>query len=157
MRRADKLLRLIFIITLLVSFAHLVFADSNSDGVIPRPVIEYSSGDLRDPFSDLFQLAIEKEKKEKEGQYIQVSLVGTDPEKPMPSLEKFKVQGVIWGGKFPQAIINNKILGVGDLLDGAEIVNIEKKGISLSFAGRIAILATPGNTEIPEKVNKEEK
>lgn len=153
MRRADKLLRLIFISALLVSFAHLVFADGNSDGVISRPVIEYSSGDLRDPFSDLFQLAVEKEKKEKEEQDIQVPLVGSaDPEKSMPSLEKFKVQGVIWGGKFPQAIINNKILGTGDLIDGAEIVSIEKKGITLSFSGRLANLPTPGNAEVSEKV-----
>lgn len=142
---------------LLVNFANIVFADSNNDGVILRPVIEYSSGDLRDPFSDLLQLAIEKEQKEKEGQYIEAPQENTDLQRPILSLKKFKVQGVIWGGKLPQAIINNKILGVGDSIDGAEIVSIEKKGITLNFAGRMANLATPGNAPVLEEGDKEEK
>lgn len=145
------------VLVLLVSFAHLVFADSNNDGVILRPVIEYSSGDLRDPFGDLFQLAAEREKKEKEMQSIQSPQETTEPEKPLPSLDKFQVQGVVWGGKFPQAIINNKILGVGDSIEGVEIVSIEKKGITLNFAGRMATLATPGNVPVLGKGTKEEK
>ena len=132
MKRADKLLNLMVILLLLVSFTYIAFAGSDNDGVISRPVIEYSSGDLRDPFGDLLQLAIEKEQKAKEVQdVVAAPKDSTEPAKPMPSLDKFKVQGVIWGGKFPQAIINNKILGVGDLIEGAEIVSIEKKGITL--------------------------
>jgi len=140
------------VLVLLLSFAHIVFADNNNDGVVLRPVIEYSSEDLRDPFSNLFQLA--KEKKE---QSIQASQESIDPQRPKPNLENFKVQGVIWGSKFPQAIINNKILGVGDLIDGVEIVSIEKKGVALSFGGMVANLAAPGNTDILEKGNKEDK
>jgi hypothetical protein len=155
MRRTDRLFGAILI--LLAGFASLLFAEGNNDGVISRPVIEYTSGDLRDPFSDLFQLAAEKEKKEKEEQKIQSPLENIEPEKPLPSLDKFKVQGLIWGGKFPQAIINNKVLGVGDSIEGVEIVNIDKKGITLDFAGRKAVLANPGSTSISEKVNKEEK
>jgi len=155
MRRTDRLFGVILI--LLAGFASLLFAEGNNDGVISRPVIEYTSGDLRDPFSDLFQLAAEKEKKEKEEQKIQSPLENIEPEKPLPSLDKFKVQGLIWGGKFPQAIINNKVLGVGDSIEGVEIVNIDKKGITLDFAGRKAVLANPGSTSISEKVNKEEK
>ena len=157
MIRADKLLKVItkgnfLVLVLLLSFAHIVFADSNNDGVILRPVIVYSSGDLRDPFSDLFQLA-----KEKEGQSIQETEGSIAQEEPMPSLKNFKVQGVIWGGRFPQAIINNKILGIGDLIEGFEIVNIEKKGITLSFAGRIANLTAPGNIPVSAKGDKEDK
>ncbi|MDD5505631.1 MAG: hypothetical protein PHR73_02615 [Candidatus Omnitrophica bacterium] len=155
MRRADRLFGAILI--LLAGFASLLFAEGSNEGVISRPVIEYTSGDLRDPFSDLFQLAAEKEKKEKEEQKIQAPLENIEPEKPLPSLDKFKVQGLIWGGKFPQAIINNKVLGVGDSIEGVEIVNIDKKGITLDFAGRKAVLANPGSTSILEKVNKEEK
>jgi hypothetical protein len=74
-----------------------------------------------------------------------------------PNLDNFKVQGVIWGGNFPQAIINNKILRVGDLIDGAEIASIEKEGITLNFAGRLANLATPGNAPVLRKGDKEDK
>lgn len=145
------------ILILLAGLANMVFADSNNDGVISRPVIEYTSGDLRDPFSDLFQLAEEKAKKEKEAQIVQAPLENIVPDKPLPSLDNFKVQGVIWGGKFPQAIINNKVLGVGDSIEGVEIIKIDKKGITLNFAGRTATLAAPGNPPSVTKGNKEEK
>lgn len=169
MRKADKLLMIIptfqkrilqaaalLILILLLSFAHVVFADNN-DGVISRPVIEYSSGDLRDPFSDLLQLAVAKEQKTKEEENVQMPLDTTEPQKPFPGLDKFKVQGVIWGGKFTQVIINDKILGVGDLIEGVEIAKIDKKEIVLNFAGRMASLAIPGNAPVSVKGDKEEK
>jgi len=152
MRRADKLLKLIFILTLLISSAHIVFAENNDDGIILRPVIVYNSGDLRNPFSNLFQLS-----KEKEEQSIQAPKEIIEPQVPMPSLENFKVQGAIWGGKFPQVIINNKMLKIGDLIDDFEIVNIEKKGITLSFNGMIANLNFTGYTPALGKGDKEEK
>jgi hypothetical protein len=145
MIKTNKLLRLISIAALLMSFARMVFADNSNEGVISRPVIEYSSGDLRDPFNDLFYL-----EKEKEKQSVQVPQESI-PDEPMFSLENFKVQGVIWGGKFPQAIINNKVLKVGDLIEGAEIVSIEKEGITLNFSGRLANLVVSGNTPIAKE------
>jgi len=155
MKKTDKLL--ILFLMLLVSCASIVFADGNSDGVISRPVIEYSSGDLRDPFGDLLQLAAEKEKKEKAEQNIQTPQETIEPEKPMPTLDKIKVQGLIWGGRFPQVVINNKILGIGDSIEGFEIVSIDKKGIALSFSGRVVNLAIPGNAPASVKGNKEDK
>jgi len=156
MKRTTRLLKIIFISTLLINFPYIVLGD-NGDSIISRPVIEYSSGDLRDPFSDLFQLAAEKEKKEKELQSFEAPPEDAEVVVPMPSLDKFKVQGVIWGGRFPQAIINNKILSVGDSIEGVKIVNIEKKGITLSFAGKTVNLPTPGNAPALEKGDKEEK
>ncbi len=150
MTKADKLL--ILILLLLVSFAHIAFAEGDNDGVILRPVVEYSSGNLRDPFNNLFQLY-----KEKNAQNIQVPQESAAQERAVPSLGNFKVQGVIWGGKFPQAIINNKLLKVGDSIDGFEIVDIEKEGISLSFAGTIVNLSAPGNAPVLDKEDKEEK
>ena len=160
MKRAG-LLKIVFIAIFLMGFPYIILAD-DGDGIISRPVIGYSSGDLRDPFNDLFQLAAEKEKKEKERQPVEISQDDTVSVAPMPSLDKFKVQGIIWGGKFPQAIINNKILSVGDSLEGLKIVNIEKVGVTLSFAGKMVSLSAPGSISAsegakPEGVNKEEK
>jgi hypothetical protein len=118
---------------------------SSLEGVVSRPEIEYSSGDLRDPFDDLLQKAIERERKEQEAKNAPVQEEETQAVKEeMPSLDKFNVQGVIWGGKFPQAIINNKILSVGDSVEGFKIANIEKNRVILSFAGRLISLPTPG-------------
>jgi len=160
MKRA-ALLKIIFISIFLMGFPCIILAD-DSDGVISRPVIGYSSGDLRDPFNDLFRIAAEKEKREKEHRIIETPQDDTVSVAPMPSLDKFKVQGIIWGGKFPQAIINSKILSVGDTLEGLKIVNIEKKGVTLSFAGKLVSLSAPGISSIleggnSEGINKEEK
>ena len=155
MNKTRRLLKFVLIPALIIIPA-AAFAD-NADGVISRPVIEYSSGDLRDPFMDLFQMAAEKEKREKELRNFEAPKDETDKVLPMPSLDKIKVQGLIWGGRFPQAVINGRILGIGDSIESFKIVNIEKKGITLSFSGRTVNLPTPGNAPDLKKKNKEEK
>jgi len=150
MMKANKLLGIILI--LLISFVQIVFAQNKKDGLVLRPVIEYSSGDLRDPFNDLFYL-----EKKKDDQIVQAPEEGVEQQEPLPSLDNFKVKGVIWGGKFPLVIINDKMLKVGDLINDAEIVSITKEGIVLNFSGRIATLVTPGNVPVSIKGNKEEK
>ncbi len=63
----------------------------------------------------------------------------------------------MWGGRFPQVVINGKVLAVGDAIEGFKIVNIEKKGITLSFSGKTAVLSAPGSNPVSGKDNKEEK
>jgi len=135
----------------------MVFADSNSEEVVLRPVVEYNSASLRNPFTDLLQLAIDKEKKEKEERASQLPPDDANLQKPTLNLDQFKVQGVIWGSKSPQAIINNKVLGTGDTINGAEIIKIDKNGVTLSLGGMVTNLPTPGNVPILPKVDKEEK
>jgi len=82
--------------------------------------IEYKSEDLRDPF----------EKEQPKGQ-IETNL--------LPSLQ---VQGIVWGGSFPQAIINNKVLRVGDTIEGVRITNITKDSVTVFFGNRQYNLST---------------
>jgi len=87
------------------------------------PNIEYKAGELRDPF-----WSPQKEKRIKERlPQKQVQ------EKPLPAL---KVKGIVWGGEFPQAIINNKVVKIGDTVDGVQIVGINKFGVTVSFENR---------------------
>lgn len=51
--------------------------------------------------------------------------------KKRPSLE-LNVQGIIWGSDTPSAIINGEVMNVGDTIQGAKIVKINKKGIVVS-------------------------
>ena len=67
-----------------------------------------------------------------------------DETAPKLDLSKLKIQGIIWGVKTPQAIINNTVLKVGDLVEGAKILNIEKKGITFDFNGEIFNLVVSG-------------
>lgn len=96
------------------------------DGVISRPAVEYKSGNLRDPFRPLTGT---KEMKAGQEKRVDLMQAGTD-------LGNLKVQGIIWGGRFPQAIVNNRVVTVGDTIDGAEILNIDKNGITLSSGGK---------------------
>lgn len=50
--------------------------------------------------------------------------------KPKPSLT---VTAVVWGEAEPQAIINGKIIGLGETIEAAKVVSITKKGVQLSF------------------------
>lgn len=97
--------------------------------------IEYKSETLRDPFRGL---KIEAEPKQK-----------GEP-KPLPTLT---VQGIVWGGNFPQAIINNRVVRIGDTVDGAQVVDISKDNIIVEFEGRKYNLSSP----IQSQGGKDEK
>jgi len=100
--------------------------------VIKRPQMEYSSAQAKDPFESPFAKG--------EGSS---SVSGNN--KP-PALT---VQGMIWGGDFSQAIINNRVLKVGDKIEGAEIIAIEKKGVTLSFNDSLFTLSPESETKKP--------
>ncbi|MHB8154857.1 MAG: hypothetical protein ACYDFR_02245 [Candidatus Omnitrophota bacterium] len=114
-------------------------AEANTvEGIIVRPVMEYGSDKLRDPFERYLVKEVPKELPQEI----------TDSGKPKLDLSKLVVQGIIWGVKTPQAIINAKVLTVGDLIEGAEILKIEKQGITLRFNGAILDLAVPGQDSV---------
>lgn len=91
--------------------------------IIVRPNVVYRAQGLRNPFE---QTVLESES---------TSAVDSGIKPEVVSLPQLTVQGIIWGGRLPQAIINNKVVKVGDLLEGAEIVEINKEGATVLFAG----------------------
>jgi len=88
--------------------------------------IEYKSEGLRDPFQEE-QIEIKEQPQE------QIEA------KPLPHLE---IQGMVWGGSFPQAIINNKVMRVGDTIEGVRITDINKNGVNVFFDNRQYNLST---------------
>lgn len=103
--------------------------------VVERPTLHYESGDLKDPFT---QPVIKKEEA-KQKQMIKIQ----------PPL--LTVQGVIWGGRFNQAIINNKVLKAGDTIQGAKILSIDRNGVVVLFEGMQFNLSSPAAGAIPSK------
>lgn len=104
-----------------------VNANAQQDAV-QRPQIEYKVQGLRDPFEPL----VREERKD-------TKVVSAVEVKPLPSLT---VQGMIWGGVMPQAIINNKIVKVGDTIEGVKIKSINKEGVTVLFANKEHKLST---------------
>jgi len=107
--------------------------------ILARPKVEYNAETYEDPF---------------EGPVIEQdagAVVSGAQKKPLPALT---VQGVVWGGIFPQAIINNKVVKVGDIIEGVRILAIDKEGITIFFEGDQFKLPSPaagGGTAVKEK------
>jgi len=86
--------------------------------ILERPNVQYEASGLRNPFE---QPAIGGDG---EGQPRE--------EEPLPELI---VQGLIWEGDPKQAIINNKVVKLGDNIENVDIVEIDKEGVTVLFAG----------------------
>lgn len=52
------------------------------------------------------------------------------------TITDLELQGIFWGSANPQAIINRKILSVGDQVEGAEVQAITKESVTLSRDGQ---------------------
>ncbi len=98
---------------------------------------EYKAEGFDDPFKEEAEGLKQEEKKEER--------------KPLPELI---IQGIVWGGGFPQAIINNKVVRVGDTIAEARVVDISNKGLILSFQGRQYNLSSPATVNINNSFGK---
>ena len=92
---------------------------SKREMIIQRPNVEYSADTFRDPFKSALAEADTSAAQQTEGSPSQ-----------LPALS---VQGLIWGGSFPQAIINSRVVRVGDELEGVKITDIGKDGVSVLY------------------------
>lgn len=92
--------------------------------------VKYIGRENRDPLDN--SMILEKPK--------EVVVVEEKKEERVFPKENFSVSAVIWGSKIPQAIINDKIVTVGEVLDGGKIIGIDKKGIHIDFEGREVLL-----------------
>jgi len=104
-----------------------LFAADKESEIITRPRMEYKASDLKDPFQS---------PKEEKQQVAQVKA----QEKPLPQLV---IQGIVWGGSFPQAIINNKVVKIGDTIEEVRIIDIKNDGVTVSFENRTYDLSSP--------------
>jgi hypothetical protein len=102
-----------------------------------NPQLEYKSEGLKDPFKLPF-------KKEESAVELKKEAVA---EQPLPALT---IEGIIWGGRFPQAIINNQVVKTGDTIEGVRIKAIAREGLSVVFNNRAYELSSPGKTTLGE-------
>ena len=102
------------------------------------PQVQYNASDLRDPFQSWMVKEQPPQQQRPAG--------SAEPEAVFapPTLD---VQGVFWGGSFPQAIINNTIVREGDSVQNVKILNITKGTIKLQYANREFSIATPGSAQ----------
>jgi hypothetical protein len=103
--------------------------------VLPKPILKKTKGDkkevldiapkkpaIRDPFLS----SKDPEKFEKEVQ-----------KKPQIDLN---LSGILWDDQIPTAIINSKVVKIGDLVFGKTVVDIEKDQVVLMEEGQMFVL-----------------
>lgn len=136
MAKRNQETKILFLIIILVFVSGEVFAVpvKASVEVSLRPHLEYDAGGTRDPFGDVLGQP-EEQRVSAEGE-----LAAGSQAAPLPTLS---IQGLIWGGRFPQAIVNGKVVRIGDAVEGAQITDINKEGIVLFYDNRRHILRPP--------------
>lgn len=110
-------------------------AAAGLDDSILRPLVVSGAGELNNPFLNLIEAEIKKETANKPQDIKKGNAV--------KSLPAYTIQGVIWGTELPQAIINNKVFKIGDMLDEAKVENIDKNGVIVSLNGTLFTLNAP--------------
>jgi len=142
METKKKIFTAFFLTALLASSAQKTEAAPEivADASLRPAVTEYAAGNLKDPF------AVNKELFKEEVKVEEV------PRRPLPPLS---VQGLVWGGSIPQAIINDQVVKIGDTIAGVSVTNISKAGIKVVFDNQEYDLPSPASINLQD--NKQEK
>jgi len=122
---------------------------------IERPRVAYQAMNLRDPFqSSVVKAETTEARNEVSGSPKSASADTSAVQTPLPTLN---IQGIVWGGIFPQAIINNKVVKVGDTIktenqaDQIIIVAIAQEGVTVFFRDKQYKLSSPATGGNPSK------
>jgi len=59
-----------------------------------------------------------------------------DADKGAAEISSMSLEGLVWGAKYPQAIINGQVVTLGSTVEGFEVVAIDKTGVQLRTGGR---------------------
>lgn len=97
--------------------------------VRPSDQTIYTAHDLRDPLLSLLPEPPNPAATPQGHHPTAVAAAATPP-------RTLLLQGIIWGGPQPQAIIDDEVYGVGDVVQGAAITAIGQEGITVEIEGQ---------------------
>ena len=104
--------------------------------------VRYTASGLRDPLVSLLP-----EAQPAQPTVIQEPVVAAPPPQP-PSVT---VQGMIWGGRRPQVLIDNRLYNVGDTVQAAQIVAIAREGVTVMLQGTTFLLSPRRGLSTPAR------
>lgn len=120
-------------------------SENEPQGVVQRPKEEFDGAGLRDPFRDYFS-----------GDSVDDAGSNGQGKLPEVTLPTLGVQGIICGGRINQAIVNNKIVKTGDMVEGALITNIDKQGVTFFYSNKSFIISSPAAATLQGLMKKPE-
>lgn len=96
----------------------------------PWPTVTYTADETKDPLTNLLLV--------KKAPPATPATPLPDPSKNAPpaAAPSPAIQGLMWGGARPQAVIDGEVYTIGDTVQGATIVAIDRAGITGEFQGR---------------------
>lgn len=77
------------------------------------------------------------------------NIVTAEPPKTLVIWPRLAVSGFMGGGRGGRGavIINNQMMSVGESIEGAKVLAVDKRGVTLSFGGEVRTLAVGSSTE----------
>ncbi|MBN1913911.1 MAG: hypothetical protein JW788_05875 [Candidatus Omnitrophica bacterium] len=143
MKPAREKLSVIIYFTALFFPFYLLWAQSSLGASLRPKLKEYEAKGQKDPFKGKEIIGVKKEEAPQ-----------GEPSRPLPALT---IQGLVWGGAFPQAIINNRVVKVGDIIEEAKITAISKTGVKVVFDKREYDLSSPASVNISNSFKNRKK
>lgn len=99
-----------------------------------RVPIQYTAGNYRDPLVSL----LPQPKAETPAASVQAQAP-----KPVPTAPNVRIEGMLWGGRRPQVLIDGKLYEIGDTVQDSEIVGITRDGVTVVNQGTTFVLRPP--------------
>lgn len=116
------------IIILLFSLLFLLPGSLLKAEIVAVREVTFGNDSLDNPFKSLLP-------EKKPALEIEIETVEPEVEIKAPDI---KIQGIVWGGRFPQAIINESVIKEGDILPEAiTILEIKPQEVVVLFKSKI--------------------
>jgi hypothetical protein len=100
----------------------------------------YTAFDVRDPLKSL----LPKPAASAQASWGPGAAAAEAPPPPPPELH---VEGLLWGGANPQAIIDGRLYGVQDAVYGAKILAIDRSGVTIEYLGKPVVYPTASSRQ----------
>ena len=104
---------------------------------VPQPVAAYTAFDVRDPLKSLLPKPVPSMSA---GSELAAERASTEAFSSPPL--QLHVEGLLWGGAEPKAIINGRLYGVHDDVNGGKIVAIDRTGVTVERFGKPVVYST---------------
>lgn len=133
-KQAIFLIVMVFFVTDVIAQNQTVKTKTDLKADSLRPRVDFVNTMSKNPFYNYLKEAVMK--------------TGKVEEETVVAAPNLTVQGVIWGGRFHMAIIENRVLKVGDVISGYTIDKIDKNGVIVSANGKLFKLGAPSLNQV---------
>lgn len=118
---------------------------SSSDPEVTHPPVD-ETPIHRDPYAHpslLKEVLEQREQERRKGLQQRAHGWTPTPESTPVQMPSLTLQGIFWGIPRPQAIINRKIVSVGDTVEQTQVVAVTREGVTVSYNGEERELKLP--------------